>query len=519
MSIQSSPTLLLSLTVLSGPVVLVCFILLCAFSSGLELTSVVEIRHKAIEVTLSVISGAYQTSLLSYFTHRDLFPSLMKFIQESNYPNAAFFPFTTLGLLANYNKFEFQNPYRLRLEDFVNEATIQSIIRSTGATCARLRDAYVDIQNDLPEGWSLTSTFGMLGLGTLVGAKPKQPVIDPEAAKLLFQKLPGAEAAILLATYDFAYTNKLFCHNLIILPPAAKGAEAPITSFLSLTSYLLEHAYTSSRCSLYARLNLTTLRLLLEDQILCKRICSEESKSFVRLCRQRSPYLPLVKGERVLAASILDAMIDGINHNLRKRLDVDLYILFIALTHRLVSYLSRSRTRLEYHWSELFRSLLTLTRFMAQYSSDLSNLLNIGILLDSLTNVIALSLLSGESFLPSPAAYDDLFYKLVECGETLQKFSDNYKLGKKQGNSINTLIGVSKHYHAMLKDGVKGTQVKNLTSAQVAKVIREGYETLELGSTAGLDGWERFREKDEKSYFKKMARGVVEDVMVLVDNN
>lgn len=38
----------------------------------------VDIRRKAIEAALSVTSGAYQTSLLSYFTHRDLFPSLMK---------------------------------------------------------------------------------------------------------------------------------------------------------------------------------------------------------------------------------------------------------------------------------------------------------------------------------------------------------------------------------------------------------------------------------------------------------
>jgi hypothetical protein len=38
----------------------------------------VDVRQKAIEVALSLVSGAYQTSLLSYFTHRDLFPSLMK---------------------------------------------------------------------------------------------------------------------------------------------------------------------------------------------------------------------------------------------------------------------------------------------------------------------------------------------------------------------------------------------------------------------------------------------------------
>lgn len=38
----------------------------------------VQIRQKAIEVVLAIVSGAYKTSLLSYFMHRDFFPSLMK---------------------------------------------------------------------------------------------------------------------------------------------------------------------------------------------------------------------------------------------------------------------------------------------------------------------------------------------------------------------------------------------------------------------------------------------------------
>lgn len=33
---------------------------------------------KAIKTAIAMISGAYKTSLVSYFTHRDLFPSLMK---------------------------------------------------------------------------------------------------------------------------------------------------------------------------------------------------------------------------------------------------------------------------------------------------------------------------------------------------------------------------------------------------------------------------------------------------------
>lgn len=38
----------------------------------------VDIRHKAVRTAIAMTSGAYQTSLISYFTHRDLFPSIMK---------------------------------------------------------------------------------------------------------------------------------------------------------------------------------------------------------------------------------------------------------------------------------------------------------------------------------------------------------------------------------------------------------------------------------------------------------
>ncbi|RDW82207.1 DUF1741-domain-containing protein [Coleophoma cylindrospora] len=367
-----------------------------------------DIRQKAIQATLSVTSGAYQTSLLSYFTHRDLFPSLMKYIQDSDTSSRAFEPFTLLGLLANYNKFESQNPYRMRLDDFVNEGIIQKIIRSVGSTTVTAREKYVEIQDDLPEGWSISSTLNMFGLGGMVagGARPTTPAIDPELAKELFAKLPGSEAAVLLATYDFAHANKLFCFNFVSLTPE-KGVEAPISSYLSFTSYLLQHAYSSQRTTLYSHLNLLTIRLFIEDQIL--------------------------------------------------------------------------------------------------YT-----------LLDNTVNLIALSLSAGEAFLPNPAAYDDLFYKLVEMGEILVKFRDNYDLGKRSTNSIGTLINVSTHYNEMLTDGASGRKGKLLTSAQVQGVIKQGYETLSIQAKDGLDSWEKYREADEKVFLKKMARAVVGDVKQLI---
>lgn len=92
-----------------------------------------------------------------------------------------------MGLLANYNKFEFQNPYQMRLNDFVNEQTIQKIIRAAGEACLTLRGQYVAVQEDLPEGWSIAGTLSMIGLVRL--NKHKKPVYDAETQKRMFSAL------------------------------------------------------------------------------------------------------------------------------------------------------------------------------------------------------------------------------------------------------------------------------------------------------------------------------------------
>jgi hypothetical protein len=111
-------------------------------------------------------------------------------VHDSDTPEQVFEPFVLLGLLANYNKFEFQNPYQLRLGDFVNESIIQKIIRGIGSSCAAARSGYVAIQEDLPEGWNLNSTLVFFGLRVLVpGEKSKPSPPSEEDAKELFAKL------------------------------------------------------------------------------------------------------------------------------------------------------------------------------------------------------------------------------------------------------------------------------------------------------------------------------------------
>lgn len=184
--------------------------------------------------------------------------------------------------------------------------------------------------------------------------------------------------------------------------------------------------------------------------------------------------------------------------------------LSLGVLLRLLSHLSRTKTRITYHWSELWRTLLSFLRFLTQYESDIKSNYRSTKMIDVLVNVLAFALSSGENFLPDPASYDDLFYKLVETGDILTKFRDTF--GLSSSGAMQTLVNVSSHYHSLLADGKKG---KHFSPEEVSVVIKQGYETLSIDTSEGLDGWEKYREADFKSLLKKIARAAVDDAKAL----
>ncbi|KAL8851686.1 MAG: hypothetical protein Q9221_003417 [Calogaya cf. arnoldii] len=502
-----------------------------------------EIRQKAVDVTIALTAGANQTSLVSYFTHRDLFPSLMKYIQNVEDPHHISNPFLLLGLLANYNKFEFRNPYRLKFEDFVNDAAIQKIVVGLGSICSRSRNSYVAIQEDIEEGWTLSNTLKYIGLGVLAPSRPStatRSAPSTDDSKDLFSILPLADACVLLSAYDFTNANKLFANTFITQPVDTGKKESPFSAFLSLTSYILHHAYRSPRSTLYGHLNLITLRILLEDQSLCTKIFSPDLSTSVRLCRQRPPFLPKVSTSRPLAATLLDIAIDTITHNLRRRLSVPLYIATLHMIHRLLSYLLMTRTRFPYHWPLLWQTLLSLLRFLTTYADSIKYDPDLPALIDTFLAVLSLAVCSGDVFLPDTDVYDDLFYKIVENGHLLPRFKSAFShlsrpatvtpatLDPHASTSptalIDTLVSISNHFTSLLeeekgKSSTFSSGTKNLSPKEVSRVIRKGCESLRLPESEGLERWTRWREVDEKGLVKKVGRQAVEDARKLVGNS
>lgn len=216
----------------------------------------------------------------------------------------------------------------------------------------------------------------------------------------------------------------------------------------------------------------------------------------------------------------------------------------IAILIRLFTYLSSNKTRLTYHWAEMWRTLLSLMRFLTTYSSDLSSAPHIETLTSSLVDLIAFTLSTGDTFLPDPASYDDLFYKIVEAGPIIARFRDVYNLStttpstpslqsQHQEASINTLLTVSTHFLSLLfqtdkptattttesSEGAAATATarkKNLGPREVHQIIKQGYDTLSIQPQEGLSTWEKWREADRKLELKRAARCAVEDARRLV---
>jgi hypothetical protein len=158
-----------------------------------------------------------------------------------------------LGLLANHNKFESQNPYQNRLEDFVDETTIQSLVLGIAHACLVVRDSYLAVHDDMPQGWNLQTTLAYVGLRALTPeANTKRPAPSEEEAKELLDALPPAEGSVSLPLYSFVYANKLFASSQFKRTAICRVLVSyfiPISTRISITEmstlHVAEHDYHS----------------------------------------------------------------------------------------------------------------------------------------------------------------------------------------------------------------------------------------------------------------------------------
>jgi hypothetical protein len=132
------------------------------------------------------VPGTHDCKVFRSPTHL-LYTNLsVQHIKTMDHPLRASEPFLLIGLLANYDKFETQNQYRVRLADYLNESAMQKVVESVGWTCRLLQERYIAILDDTPAVWSIGGTLSYVGLGALARTKPAAPVLSEDEQRTLF---------------------------------------------------------------------------------------------------------------------------------------------------------------------------------------------------------------------------------------------------------------------------------------------------------------------------------------------
>ncbi|CAO3618176.1 unnamed protein product [Mucor fragilis] len=493
-------------------------------------------RSDTLQLALVLAAGSdnvNQNGLNGYFMSSDMSATLLNVLAEDSAETANENDHRDmvmlLGMLSNYNKYESRNPYLSHLKKTKQTKALESIIHMYTVTFTSLQSRYIEL-NDDEETLSKSVVTYMSRL--FYSSAPAAPT-EAENHKSL-SALPSAQTALLLPLFDLVNGNPYFIHTIVNVCSKidSESSTTPthtkttlLTSLISFASYLFENNRTE-RTNMYARLLLTILLRLIEENSVMNYITRDGSAAAVRLCRQRSPSLPLNKSSRSLFCAILDGMLLFIRHNIRKKLDLTSYKLAFSIMHRVLSFVSKHKIRLNYHWVELWPSLTSTLHFTAQRLEELQFKEEFPLFLASFVSVFNMCVTHGETFLSDTKSYDSLYYEIIRATADFIKLSDyvnqSINLKARAGertpsitqNEFYNIKLICNHFKPALDEWQAAKNIKFPTPEQVMSVISENYATLELRPMDKLDLYVAFNEiPTEMGFFRQVLRVVVNDYL------
>ncbi|KAG0346687.1 hypothetical protein BG004_001081 [Podila humilis] len=413
-----------------------------------------ELRVVALQLAVALACGndnVNKNSLNEYFMQKDIFSSVVKFFMDVDSADLAFEGLSLLGLLANYNKYEAQNPYLAQLASLNDEVILRKVALVVAVSCYTMRRSYIAVADD-DELSTVSKVTSALSYVTGMLWNPKGQ--DSSITDAVFAELPDGRATILLVLYDLLYINKRFRRvflNFSIttsslaqirldnsLPDytstdhtGKSDRESGLGIYLSFTSYLFQHNRTH-RTSPYTHLCLITLLILVEDPTFYPHICSipqsqdtspvaihgeqPVNESFIRLCRQRLPVLPKVKQARPLGAVLLDVILGFLKHNMKKKMQIDSFRIAIAVIISVASRFKTLRVRLTFHWVEMWNTLQGLVKFLHGNIKTFQHLPEARDLVAEVVDLINYFVTYGDLIMPDPASLYALYYEVVRSG-------------------------------------------------------------------------------------------------------
>uniref|UniRef100_A0A9J7ZG93 Armadillo like helical domain containing 3 n=2 Tax=Cyprinus carpio TaxID=7962 RepID=A0A9J7ZG93_CYPCA len=218
--------------------------------------------------------------------------------------------------------------------------------------------------------------------------------------------------------------------------------------------------------------------------------------------------------------SLDNLMVEFIITHMMKEFPMDLYVRCIQIIHKLICYQKKCRVRMHYTWRELWSALINLLKFLLSNETILLAKHNIFQLALQVVNLFNMFITYGDTFLPTPSSYDELYYEIIRMHQVFDnlycmvlRVSTNAGQWKEPASKVtHALVNVRaiiNHFNPKIESYAAVNHISQLSEDQVLEVVRSNYDTLTLKLQDGLDQFERYSEQPrEAGFFKELVRSI-----------
>lgn len=300
-----------------------------------------------------------------------------------------------------------------------------------------------------------------------------------------------------LAVHFLTQFNEFFVKGLFF--PTTVGASSSKTSkrlpaatvpplicdFFEVASFFLPSV--EPKGYVYSRIIMTTLLVLVENTEVSFRLHDARAQLSFAGEKRKGPRSNIFDAPVPLASHIIDLC----HMFLRNHLSLDsfiggelvwiceLYSTCLQVLHRLLCFQKKMHIRVSYPWKTLWSTLMT---FMLNFCASIltrsveAKILESHVLpvIHHVLTIYNIGITFGDSFLPTPSDYDDLYYEIIRCEREFKKII----------SSIDEIIGkVRKAYFPSSDDSSEDSEQNGLLSdtksiAQIEKLLNPNQNTI-----------------------------------------
>ncbi|XP_045535885.1 armadillo-like helical domain-containing protein 3 [Papilio machaon] len=503
------------------------------------------LKSMVIKLLLVIATGVDnidENPLVEYLMLNSLFDPLIQLLCTSTErQHHGYDVVLLLMFLVNYKKQESANPYVVKLSILDDELALNGYGQ---VITAALNDYVMSTFGGMhgggnASGW-LSSLTSMVG-GIFLTSEDTQPLVRGH-------RTSGGEEGMLLALYEAAHLNRNFMTTLAHSSSAAASSAPPsppatlpphqtppnlaqiqaldndqptnlLVTFFQYCSIVM--ADTKSEASINkCSLCFITLTCIVEEQF-ANSIMHDQNLTFkvqlYRLPMRHRKIVPEEPPSQPLASTLIDLLVEFMMCHLLKKFPGELYSLCVGVLLRLLSYQKRGRVRLSRDWRPLWAALIALLKFLVTNENTLLKRHNIFVMAQQVVNIFNLFITFGDTFLPTPASYDQLYYELIRMHQVFNNLfymALRYSTGDGEykaealrlANCLVNVRAIIQHFSPKIDSWLNSQNLSTPTEDQILEIVRKNYDSLILKLQEGLESYERYSEREHRALLVRLVR-------------